>query len=117
MWSFLEDTPKGVTIHYVDEGLDTGEILKQREVNYYANDTLRSTYNRLSAAIEDFFRMHWPDIMSDRLKSYPQIGPGSFHRMQDKEPFIHLLKNGWDTPVRDLIGRAINAGMQENPQE
>jgi methionyl-tRNA formyltransferase len=55
--------------------------------------------------------------MSGRLKSYPQIGPGSFHRMRDKEPFIHLLKNGWDTPVRDLIGKAKNAGIQKDPQE
>src|SRR3989338_5004694 len=25
-WSFIEDTPKGVTIHYIDEGIDTGDI-------------------------------------------------------------------------------------------
>jgi methionyl-tRNA formyltransferase len=111
LWSFLEDTPKGVTIHYVDEGLDTGEILVQKDVNYYMNDTLRSTYSRLSATIEDLFRIHWPDIISGRLKSYPQIGSGSFHRIKDKEPFICLLKNGWDTPVSDLIGRAKYAGM------
>jgi methionyl-tRNA formyltransferase len=111
LWSFLEATPKGVTIHYVDEGLDTGEILVQKDVNYNTSDTLRSTYSRLSATIEDLFRIHWPDIISGRLKSYPQIGSGSFHRIQDKEPFIHLLKNGWDTPVRGLIGRAKNAEM------
>ena len=106
LWSFLEDTPKGVTIHYIDEGLDTGEILVQKDVNYYMNDTLRSTYSRLSARIEDLFRIHWPDIMSEKLTSYPQVGAGSFHCLQDKEPFIYLLKNGWDTPVRELIGRA-----------
>jgi len=111
LWSFLEATPKGVTIHYVDEGLDTGEILVQKDVNYNTSDTLRSTYSRLSATIEDLFRIHRPDIISGRLKSYPQIGSGSFHRIQDKEPFIHLLKNGWDTPVRGLIGRAKNAEM------
>lgn len=111
LWSFLEDTPKGVTIHYVDEGLDTGEILVQKDVNYHMNDTLRSTYSRLSGTIADLFCTHWPDIMSGRLKSYPQIGPGSYHRIQDEEPFIHLLKYGWDTAVRDLIGRAKNAGI------
>ena len=29
---FLEDTPKGVTIHYIDEGIDTGDIIVQKEV-------------------------------------------------------------------------------------
>jgi len=62
LWSFLEDTPKGVTIHYIDEGLDTGEILVQKDVSYDMNDTLRSSYNRLSATIEDLFRIYWPDI-------------------------------------------------------
>ncbi|MCD8568399.1 MAG: formyl transferase, partial [Geovibrio sp.] len=32
IWSFLENTPKGVTIHKIDEGLDTGEILVQEEL-------------------------------------------------------------------------------------
>lgn len=31
-FSFLEDTPKGVTIHRVDSGLDTGDILCQKEL-------------------------------------------------------------------------------------
>ena len=33
-FSFLEDTPKGVTIHLVDKGLDTGDILCQREISF-----------------------------------------------------------------------------------
>ena len=28
-WSFLDNTPKGVTIHYIDKGIDTGDILLQ----------------------------------------------------------------------------------------
>ena len=27
LWSFLENTPKGVTIHHIDETLDTGAII------------------------------------------------------------------------------------------
>lgn len=32
-WSFVEDTPKGVSIHYMDSGLDTGEIIAQKRSN------------------------------------------------------------------------------------
>ncbi len=27
MWSFIDDTPKGVTIHRLEKGLDTGKII------------------------------------------------------------------------------------------
>ena len=30
-WSILEDTPKGVTIHIMDESIDTGDILYQKD--------------------------------------------------------------------------------------
>jgi len=44
-WSFLDETPKGVTIHIIDKGIDTGPILCQREVFFdYAKDTLGGTY-------------------------------------------------------------------------
>lgn len=31
VWSFLDNTPKGVTIHLIDEGIDTGDILLQKK--------------------------------------------------------------------------------------
>jgi methionyl-tRNA formyltransferase len=27
LWSFIENTPKGVSIHYLDAGVDTGDII------------------------------------------------------------------------------------------
>ena len=33
LWSAVEDTPKGVTIHYIDDGFDTGDILFQKAIN------------------------------------------------------------------------------------
>ena len=30
-WSFKDNTPKGVTIHLIDEGIDTGDILIQKD--------------------------------------------------------------------------------------
>ena len=39
-WSWVEDTPKGVTIHEIDEGIDTGDIIIQKQVNFNDNETL-----------------------------------------------------------------------------
>jgi len=33
-WSWVENTPKGVTIHAIDKGIDTGDIFIQKEVNF-----------------------------------------------------------------------------------
>lgn len=107
LWSFLEDTPKGVTIHSIDRGIDTGMIIAQREVALCDSDTLRSSYERLTMAMESLFRERWPSIRSGEAPRSAQPPGGSYHRMKDKEPFLSLLTDGWDTPVRKLIGRAL----------
>ena len=106
LWSFLEDTPKGVTIHYLDYGIDTGDILAQQKVNYVPDDTLRTSYERLSKTIEELFRRVWPNIRSGKQKSTPQPKGGTYHRLRDRAAFEYLLTKGWDTPVADLIGKA-----------
>jgi len=106
LWSFLEDTPKGVTIHYLDCGIDIGDILAQQEVNYAPEDTLRTSYERLSKTMEELFGRVWPNIRSGKQKSIPQPDGGSYHRLSDRVAFEYLLTKGWDTPVADLIGKA-----------
>ena len=107
LWSFLEDTPKGVTIHYIDPGIDTGDILAQSEIDVRDNDTLRTTYARLSETIETLFERIWPEVVSGRRQGTQQSSGGTAHRMKDKEPYLHLLTDGWDTPVASLIGQAM----------
>lgn len=106
LWSFLEDTPKGVTIHYMDAGVDTGDIIAREQVSMLPDDTLRSSYERLSRAIEDLFRRVWADVRDGRLVGRRQPDGGTAHRLKDKAAYEHLLTSGWDTPVSALIGRA-----------
>jgi methionyl-tRNA formyltransferase len=108
LWSFLENTPKGVTIHYLDEGIDTGDIIAQKELFFAHNETLRSTYNILSQAIQDLFIRIWPDFIRGAITPMPQLeGTGSFHYAKDKKRFEYLLTDGWDTRISTLIGKAI----------
>lgn len=106
LWSFLDDTPKGVSIHQMSEKLDAGDLLVQRALDFSGETTLRTSYEALSHAIEELFRESWPAIRSGRQASRPQGPGGSFHRQQDAEPYRALLTAGWDTPVRELTGRA-----------
>jgi methionyl-tRNA formyltransferase len=102
LWSFLENTPKGVSIHYLDAGIDTGDVIAQRLVEFGAAETLRSSYARLQAEIASLFAEHWSRIRTGGSGAAKQAGAGSFHRLADREKVAHLLTNGWDTSVADL---------------
>jgi methionyl-tRNA formyltransferase len=106
LWSFLEETPRGVTIHYIDSGLDTGDIISQEAVEFLPDDTLRTSYQRLSMSIEALFMKVWPNIRAGKVNPISQVGEGSFHRLKDRTAYEHLLVNEWDTPVSALLGRA-----------
>lgn len=106
VWSFLEDTPKGVTIHLVDEGLDTGDILWQESVDLEPGETLATSYAKLSDAVETLFRRHWEEFKLGEYRRVRQTGETSSHRRADLEGFRHLLRLGWDTPVHELQGKA-----------
>ena len=102
-WSFVEDTPKGVTIHFLDDGVDTGDIIAQQELRFDAADeTLATSYETLQSAIVALFRHHWPDIKRGTCLRRKQEGPGTSHKTKDKEPLFLTLKEGWNTPVAQL---------------
>lgn len=106
LWSFLEDTPKGVTIHYIDEGLDTGDIIAQKIVEFSNDETLRTSYEKLIIEIEQLFMANWLDIKNGKIIPKNQLNKGTSHKKNDKLKWEHLLIKGWDTPIIELIGKA-----------
>lgn len=108
LWSYLENSPKGVTIHKIDKGLDTGDIILQKEVQDNVNDTLKTSYDRLIVEIVKLFTDNAENILNNKIKAHKQQGTGSMHYLKDKEKYIYLLeKAGYDTPVKDLAGKAL----------
>jgi methionyl-tRNA formyltransferase len=108
LWSFLENTPKGVSIHYIDEGIDTGNIIIQKEYLFKDDtETLTTTYNKLNYAMIQLFQNNWHQIYSGNITAQRQKEKGSFHKMEDKRRYLHLLKQGWNTPVKDIVGKAL----------
>jgi methionyl-tRNA formyltransferase len=102
-WSFVEDTPKGVSIHYLDEGIDTGDIIEQKEISFdMENETLATSYARLQQEIQELFKQNWRSIKEGSCNRKKQVGKGSMHRIKDIQAKEHLLINGWDTPVEAL---------------
>ena len=102
-WSFVENTPKGVTIHYIDEGMDTGDIIAQEMVSFDEEETLKSSYDKLQVTIQELFKKYWPQIKLGTCPRKKQVGEGTTHYLKDKNELSHLLILGWDTPVKSLV--------------
>jgi methionyl-tRNA formyltransferase len=102
IWSFVEGTPKGVTIHYLDKGWDTGDILFQKEIFFWDDETLATTYDRLQEEVQGLFKQKWHLIRTGTLGGTKQQG-GSFHTKKERVEKL-ILKDGWDTKVGELYG-------------
>jgi methionyl-tRNA formyltransferase len=106
LWSMLDNSPKGVTIHMIDEGIDTGDILFQREIDFKLEDhTLRSSYDLLQREIQQLFIDNWDAIKDRRIHPVKQLIEGSCHYKNDfKHIKDRLLKDfGWDIPLITLL--------------
>ncbi len=84
VWSIIENTPAGATLHYVDTGIDTGDILTRKEIAVEAFDTGKSLYGKLELVCLDLFKESWEDFKKGKLKPLPQSSEeGTHHRVKE----------------------------------
>ncbi len=112
LWSFIENNLKGVSIHYLDEGIDTGAVLLQEEVKFDDDiETLASSYKVLHEKIQQLFRDNWDDIKNNRITAMaqpklPTGGRGNFHRRADSIKIKEVLgERIWSMPVLEVRRR------------
>lgn len=116
-FSFLYDTPKGVTIHLVDRGLDTGDLLCQREITFdEEKETFASSYDRLLLEIADLFRENWEKIKRGDVVPRRQEGEGSFHRMRELTAIREQMPFTWFETVANFKRRYREAEAREGVQ-
>ncbi len=84
VWSIIEGTPSGVTLHYIDEGIDTGDIIAQKEVLVEPVDTGETLYHKLEQASVALFQESWVDIKTGKAPRIRQSREaGTYHRTRD----------------------------------
>lgn len=109
LWSHIDDTISGVTIHLIDDKLDTGNILFQKEVKIDRNyHTFKSSYLFLTKEIERLFALNWHYLRENKCKGWEQKGKGTYHNTKDSESIIKDLKNGWETNINEFLIFTIN---------
>lgn len=105
-FSFYEDTPKGVTIHLVDKGLDTGDILCQKELIFdETKETFASSYETLLMEIKQLFRENWDQIREGHLQPVKQEGTGTYHRKRELDAIRRQKPFTWSEKIADFKAR------------
>lgn len=106
-WSFVEQTPKGVTIHQVDIGLDTGPVLLQSQVELATELSLRETYAELQRQIQQLFVQNWSTLAEHQITPRRQLqGQGTYHRSVDKQKLVEAIGSDWlDQPIQQWLPR------------
>lgn len=100
-WSFIDNTPKGVTIHEIAAGLDTGDIIAQREMFFHEDkETFASTYQKLHEEIQKLFKQVWPAIQQHSYVVQPQKGKGTYHNTQDLRNYLLDEELDWNENIR-----------------
>lgn len=80
IWSWIDDTPKGVSIHYVSHDVDGGDLIAQKRVNILEHiDTLESSYNLLMDEVINLFQEIYPRYNDWRNMKKTQEYVGSKH--------------------------------------
>lgn len=101
-WSFFDSTPSGVSIHLIDEGVDTGPIIYQRYVHFTKEQkTFAQTYKQLISEVESLFKQNLADLIDGNYTATPQRREGSYHRVAD----LPVQFAGWDSDIQDEIRR------------
>lgn len=85
LWSIVDGTPRGVSLHYMNAELDKGYIIAQKLVEKKPGETLQSSYKELDKAAKELFReafsfyRDWP-----QMKKVP-LGTGTYHSVKKGE--------------------------------
>jgi len=103
VWSIIERTPAGVTVHYIDEGIDTGDIIARKQVSVEPVDTGETLYYKLERACVELFRETWPLILSGQvIRIQQEKKDGTYHCTRDTEKIDRIDLNRMYT-ARELI--------------
>lgn len=104
-WALVERAPFGVSLHFIDSGVDSGDVVAQRRLSYDWTDTGGTLHRRACDAMFELFRDTYPALRSgDIPRTAQDLSAGSFHRASEIEAASRIeLDRSY--PARELLDR------------
>jgi len=105
-WSIVENTPFGVSIHFISEGIDTGPIIFQKRIPVSIEDTGHSLYKKGVNEVIKLFKEKYYDIVNlnfDPINQDDQNSTTHFAREIEEKAIIDLNKTYKAIDLIDII--------------
>ncbi len=99
VWSLLEDQEAGVTLHWVTEKINAGDIIATEKISIEPDDTAYSLYLKLSKVGLELFKSYFPKIIKGIAPRIRQDeSQASYHPAGYPEQRII----DWNKPAKDI---------------
>lgn len=103
VWAIVNGEPAGVTIHELTDELDAGNIIVQKAVNIFPDDTGHTLYNRLLNTMYNLTVLYLDDLIYNTYTSFPQDyesympnKTNDFHDLRDLTKAIESVSDMYD---------------------
>ena len=103
VWAIIKGFPYGVSLHYMNESFDAGDIIARAKINIEITDTGGTLMEKALNGLEMLFKKTWPKIKAGRVRRYKQNEKkASYFQAKDakKQNLINLDKA---YKARDLV--------------
>lgn len=95
VWSIIDKTPAGSSIHYMSPKVDAGDLIAQTHTEVKSYDTGKTLYQKLMTDSEDLFKVTWPSIKDGSAPRLPQLNltSGTHHKKKDVNKIDRIYLN------------------------
>jgi methionyl-tRNA formyltransferase len=91
VWSIVDNLPAGATLHYMDEDIDTGQIIARKRVPTSFEDTGKDVYERIETAAFELFTESWPGIEHGEASAQQQTdADATYHTKSDFDDLCRI---------------------------
>lgn len=104
VWSVLDGTPAGVSVHRMNSVADAGDLYAQAQVQVTPQDTGDTLYRKHEDAAVALFRATLPTILDGSYRGHVQRNPGTRHKLSEMRDLLKLDPDE-RMRTRDLIDR------------
>lgn len=115
VFSIINKLPAGCTIHEMNENIDDGNIIYQKEVFIEESDTSLAVYNKVQHAEKELLEENFSNIVFNNYQSFPASNSGNYNGVSDFNELCRLNRNSEGT-LREHIDllRALTHGEHKN---
>ena len=100
-WALLNNEKEvGLTIHYMDEGIDTGDVLVQKKVPVDPDETGFELYDKCMREGAELLISNFDNLINQNIIGKPQIGRGSYYGKFVGKPIIN-----WKDSCQKIINQ------------